>query len=101
MDVTFFEGQSYYTDSYLQWESNSEDLFLNCSDLTIVFVQDNVLSKNSSQKHYSQNREKVFKVSEVEIPNAGKQNALDTEVNGLPSIMSLHDQSRETTEMCA
>ena len=51
IEVTFFEGHSYYSNSHLQGENNSEDMFLNDSNLTFASIHDDVLSKHSFKEN--------------------------------------------------
>ena len=94
MDVTFFEGQSYYNDSHLQGENNSEDVFLNDSDLIFESVHDDVLSKQSLslKENEGENTKNTKHVETIE---------LNIEIDGQPSLMPSQNQDTETTEMHA
>ncbi|PON38652.1 hypothetical protein PanWU01x14_311080 [Parasponia andersonii] len=78
MDVTFFEGQSYYHNSHLQGESSSEDVFLDGFDLSIEFTNDDSLQTQ------------VFNESKEE--NANK---LNFENNEQPSLLPFQNQNTD------
>ena len=75
MDVTFFERQSYYSNSHLQGENSSKDVFLNDFDLTFESVHDDVLSKKSLEENEGENIKPV------------KTTELNTKIDGQPSLM--------------
>ncbi|KAL9434214.1 hypothetical protein AB3S75_028943 [Citrus x aurantiifolia] len=93
MDVTFFEGQSYYNNFHLQGESTSEDDFLDNFDLTFEFVQDDDVSSKQSPKENGMGNTKSVETNELNVENIES-------TTEQPLVIPSQNQNTETTEMC-